>query len=566
MNRISHFFRQNRCAVADAALLAALLVPDVLTALWSGAAPAVRALGLILPAGVYVLLMSVTRRVGWNMVIIFPFMFLSAFQIVLFCLNRELVISADMWLNLPTTNPGEVFELLHSLVSALLIVVVIFIPLIVWGVWAIAKGQTVSSAALRGRRMAGAALLVTGAVIAAAARPPARTLVREIFPVNAVANLCNAVDFYGRTQRYAETSAGFAFHAVKKPGTSVRELHIVVIGETSRADNWQLTGYDRPTNAPLAGLDGLVAYPRVLSQSNTTHKSVPLLLSHLDARHYADSIYRVRSLVSAFGEAGYRTAWFSAQRRNRSFIDFFAAEADTCVFVRDTDPDAGDSALPALVREELARGFGRQLIVLHTYGSHFDYRSRYGDEARTFVPDNYAAASEAYRPQLVNAYDNTVVATSMLLRSLADMAEADGRCASLVYVSDHGEDIFDDGGDLFLHASAVPSYYQLHVPALVWFSGEYRALYPEKVSAALANRDRYVSSSSSLFHTVLDAADIATPRLDTTLSLCSRSYRPPGPLYLDGNGEAVSPAASGMPEADLERIRRIVEPLNTDRH
>ena len=71
--------------MADAALLAALLVPDVLTALWSGAPPAVRALGLILPAGVYMMLMSVTRRVGWNMVIMFPVMFLSAFQIVLFC-------------------------------------------------------------------------------------------------------------------------------------------------------------------------------------------------------------------------------------------------------------------------------------------------------------------------------------------------------------------------------------------------------------------------------------------------------------------------------------------------
>ena len=44
------------------------------------------------------------------------------------------------------------------------------------------------------------------------------------------------------------------------------------------------------------------------------------------------------------------------------------------------------------------------------------------------------------------------------------MLENQGTDAALIYTSDHGEDIFDDPRHLFLHASPVPSYYQLHIP------------------------------------------------------------------------------------------------------
>ena len=44
----------------------------------------------------------------------------------------------------------------------------------------------------------------------------------------------------------------------------------------------------------------------------------------------------------------------------------------------------------------------------------------------------------------------------------------------MLYLSDHGEDIFDDPRHLFLHASPVPSYYQLHIPFLIWMSDSYR--------------------------------------------------------------------------------------------
>ena len=57
----------------------------------------------------------------------------------------------------------------------------------------------------------------------------------------------------------------------------------MVVGETSRACNWSIYGYGRNTNPELLNTDGLTAFNRVLTESNTTHKSAPMLLSPVSA-------------------------------------------------------------------------------------------------------------------------------------------------------------------------------------------------------------------------------------------------------------------------------------------
>ena len=192
---------------------------------------------------------------------------------------------------------------------------------------------------------------------------------------------------------------------------------------------------------------------------------------------------------------------------------------------------------------------------MHTYGSHFNYRDRYGDADRRYLPDSYPSASGAYRRALVNAYDNSIVATSRLLRDIVELARRSGVVATVAYTSDHGEDIFDRGSRRFLHASAVPSYYQLHVPLLLWQSPGWRAAHPQMAEALRRNADSMAVTSSALFHTVLDMADISTPYLDRTRSLVSNAYRPAPLLYLDDRNEAVSLRGSGMPQSDIDAIK-----------
>lgn len=127
---------------------------------------------------------------------------------------------------------------------------------------------------------------------------------------------------------------------------------------------------ERETNPGLSGIGGLTAFSHVLTESNTTHKSVPMLLSPVSASSF-DSIYYQKGIITAFKEAGYQTAFFSNQRYNHSFIDFFGKEADTYDFIKedvgDSNYNPSDNELLKLVAKELGKGVSRQFIVLHTY-------------------------------------------------------------------------------------------------------------------------------------------------------------------------------------------------------
>ena len=89
------------------------------------------------------------------------------------------------------------------------------------------------------------------------------------------------------------------------------------------------------------------------------------------------------------------------------------------------------------------------LLLLHTTGSHYDYRGNYTDTFKVFVPDEYTPESMmAHRQNVINAYDNTIVKTDDFLAKL--YAQLKGYDAIVVYVSDHGQLLGEHGR--FLHA------------------------------------------------------------------------------------------------------------------
>ena len=198
---------------------------------------------------------------------------------------------------------------------------------------------------------------------------------------------------------------------------------------------------------------------------------------------------------------------------------------------------------------------GRLFIVLHTYGSHFNYRERYPDSNSVFKPDNATDADKNNRNELVNAYDNTIAYTDCLLDSVIRRIEREHCNAALVYTSDHGEDIFDDSRERFLHASPTPTYYQVHVPFIVWTSDEYATCYPETVSQAFANRDKNVSSSKSVFNTLIDLAGLSTSYADKYCSLVSDAYHEPRRIYLNDYNESVELVKSGFKEQDITNCK-----------
>jgi len=529
----------------------AITVPNLSLAFTNSIPLSANVISVVLPLSFYVWLTSLSRKTGRLVWLLFPLIFFAAFQMVLIYLYGGGVIAVDMFLNLATTNPDEAMELLDNLIPAVAGVLVLYIPLLVLAAWQWARHTSLEAAFQR--RMRRVALRTGGVMLLAAAllyvvfpRGGERQgrfeyhVENEVYPVNVFYNLALALHETWLSAHYQERVAHFRFGATPTHNTDSTEVYVLVIGETARSSNFQLYGYARPTTPQLSRESRLMVFRNVRSQSNTTHKSVPMLLTAATADDHS-RLYHEKGILAAFGEAGFHTAFFSNQLRNHSYIDFLGEEANDACFIREKQPSRrpDDEQLLPYVAQELDQHHRKLFIVLHMYGSHFNYRDRYSRANARFLPDEPTEAKAENRPQLLNAYDNTILHTDRILARLIGMLRTRHCISAVLYTSDHGENIFDDSRHLFLHASPRPSEYDTDVPLLVWTSEQFGRQYPQVVNAMRSNLRKGVESNASVFPTMLSIAGIRARACADSLSLTNRTYRLGTRYYLDDHNHAV---------------------------
>lgn len=515
---------------------------------------------IVLPLTVYALLFSLWKRVGVMTLLMIPMMCFAGFQIVLLYLYGGSIIGVDMFLNVATTNATEVGELLGNLLNAIGLILILYLPVLVLAVISICRKQYLTEAFMKRYRLIALGGVVVAVLITAGCCISVKgySLTTHLFPINIFKNLVLAFERVERLEKYEDCSRDYSYNAHSERPDSIAEVYVMVVGETSRGDNWQLGGYERETNPRLSQIPGMVYFPYALTQSNTTHKSVPMIISDLDATSF-DDIDHHKSILTAFKEAGYKTYFLSNQRRNRSYTEFFSNEADSIYYIPDHeggltfDHELVDM-MKAIVGDTIDK---KKFIILHTYGSHFNYRDRYPDSFSFFTPDDVPDANLANRDKLINAFDNSIrYIDSYLADAIATLDSLD--CpSSLIYAADHGEDIFDDRRHRFLHASPIPTSYQLHVPLLVWTSGELEGLMPDAVSSMKENSTKPVSSTLSMYHTICSLAGLEIPSLNEKLSLASDNLLPFSFKYVSDRNECLEFDDLGLPEVDMDNLKKL---------
>ena len=542
----------------------ALLLPNIALcfterlSFWAGAA------NVLLPLALYMWFFSVARCPGKTVWWAFLFVFFAAFQLVLLYLFGTGVIAVDMFLNLVTTNPGEVMELLDNLVPAVVGVFVIYLPLLILAVIHIRKKHQISVSFQHHIRKWGMEVGSIGlfCLLACYVVVDGYRVRNQLYPVNICYNLYLAFERNAASENYREASRDFKFDARSEHSADAPEVYVMVVGETARVHNFSLYGYPRNTNPLLSKIPGIKAFPNVTTQSNTTHKSVPMLLSAASAEDF-ERLFHEKGILAAFKEAGFHTVFISNQLPNHSFIDFLGEQADEHYFLKKEDASQGnhydedllqklDEILPLADASSSAHYRYRKLfVVLHSYGSHFNYQERYPRSFAYFKPDSRSEAKPENRRDLLNAYDNTLRYNDYILHGIIErlqkwegvQAKTDGvyvqPTSAMLYTSDHGENIFDDERSLFLHAAPKVSDYELHVPFIIWTSDGFSKQYPDILKALGENRSKQVQSSLSAFHTMLGIGGILTRyRLDE-YSVASGKYHPMKLLYLDDHDEAI---------------------------
>lgn len=535
---------------------AAVMIPNAILfftepySIWS------RAALLMLPAGCYLLWSVAFRRSGAAVWLGFPVIFFCALQIVLLYLFGNSVAATDMFINIVTTNPGEATELLSNIYPSVIIVCIIYLPLL-WGAFEHLRRKIDLAPGFRRRTAAaGCVLVLAGAgMLVPAYHAGRRILHNEIFPVNVAYNVTLCVREYGKIKNYDRTSAGFTYGARRTARADKREIYVYVIGEASRAANWELYGYDRPTNPCLkAKRDEFVLFRNMLSQSNTTHKCVPMILSSVGVDEH-DELFRRKGLPALFNEAGFHTWFLSNQSPQGAMIDNLARDADSLIYLT-SNPRYDMQLLDTMKRIIAADTADNLLIILHCYGSHFSYHQRYPREAAYFLPDDDVAIKRQHKRKIWNAYDNSIRYTDAFLSALIDYLASLDACSALLYSSDHGEDMLDDDRERFLHASPTTTCWQLHVASLAWFSDDYRRNFPVQAAAAAAHADT-PATTHALFQTIADIASIEGAHVDRKASLTSPLYDTTvRRCYLNDHNCAVPFPATGLDQTDLDYFRR----------
>ena len=359
----------------------------------------------------------------------------------------------------------------------------------------------------------------------------------KIYPYGFLINAYRVYATKKDIEKGREKIRNFWFHAQKEDSNGEKEVYIFVIGETGRYSSYSINGYQRETSPLLAKTKNLISYSDLFSEANITSSSLPIILTRATARDY-ERAFVEKSFVDAFKEAGFKTYWIANQSASNSFVRRISKDADDEFFMTiDFDADNNyDEKLWDFLEAVLKKEDKKVLIVLHTLGSHFRYNFRYPPSYEVFKPSlkgsfDYNMISVKNKNLFVNTYDNSILYTDFFLATTIHKLDSLKAVSALVYVADHGENLFDTPENVVMHGGSKFTEYDLHVPFFVWTSDEYDRQYPDKAENLIQNKDKRLTSDC-IFYSFLDMANITFPGQVLTKSIASEDLKEDSVRYM----------------------------------
>ena len=335
---------------------------------------------------------------------------------------------------------------------------------------------------------------------------------------------------------------------------------VLVIGESYNKHHSQLYGYDKPTTPRQMALQdegSLVAFTDVVSTWNLTSfvfKHMLSLYAVGDSGEWCDEPL----FPEVFRKAGYHVTFITNQfesKAKEAIYDFSGGfflnnpELSQRQFdSRSTRTHHYDDGVlkeyDALKKESGDRsqetGVRRQetgeLVILHLMGSHVDYRARYPQKTQTyFTPQMYDRPElNDKQKQILAHYDNSLRYNDSIVACITQrFADKD---AVVIYVPDHGEEIFDGSPYMYgrMHGANIDyrlARNEMEIPFWIWGSPQYRERHPYGW-LAIQNAKSRPLMVDALPHLLLYLGGISTPLYREELNVISPKYDQKRPRIL----------------------------------
>ena len=281
---------------------------------------------------------------------------------------------------------------------------------------------------------------------------------------------------------------------------------ILVIGEAARAKNFQLYGYDRPTN-PLLSTASVVALKGATACATYTTAAVQCILSNVDSS--LPFSRRYEPLPSYLQRSGVDVIW-----RTRNWgeppikVQLYQKTSDLSADCAGARCAYDEVLLSGLEQRIKASSSQRVLVVLHQSGSHGPaYYAKYPAEFEYFKPVcKSVELGKCSHDELINAYDNTILYEDYFLFQVIGVLKQLRDAATLmIFVSDHGESLGEYG--MYLHGIpyTIAPDVQRDIPFIVWMSDEFLR---QKAVQRGQLESQSIHSQRDIFHTVMGAFSV----------------------------------------------------------
>ncbi len=307
--------------------------------------------------------------------------------------------------------------------------------------------------------------------------------------------------------------------------TDKQNLIVFVLGETARDANFSLTGYERDTAEPLRPfLNDMTVFKQTEACGIFTRISVPCIFTPYTRTSYSEEAapYTTNAL-EILNKNNFNVQWLDNELGCNKVCNNLKTEF-TC-----TSRDCYDTELNDRLNELLPTLTGDNVVVLHQRGTHGPrYDLRTPPEHHIWQPVcKHAEYNKCTQEERVNAFDNsmrfTFFVVADLMKTLSSLT--DKYNPVLIYISDHGESIGENG--VFGRASDIKNAppEQTQVPFFIWMPESTRAAFGFD-KTCLDEKTKTQQSHDVIFHSLLGLGGIQTNVYDESLDVFAGCHRP----------------------------------------
>lgn len=451
-----------------------------------------------------------------------------------FIMSFGIIIDRSMVTNILDTTPAESFALLSPRMVVVLLLSGALMVLIAWWIKIKAPVSAWRSIISRLVSIAVSALLIVFVALLfykdyASLFRNNKELVKSLSPSNSITAGLSWYSHHRMDNLPLVRIGEDAQQRAQMQNGPRKNLTILIVGETSRAANFSLGGYAHDTN-PRLKQDNVVYFPNTTSCGTATAISVPCMFSNMPRQNYDEELaHHQEGLLDIIQRAGIQVLWNENDGGCKGACDRVPHQDVTALNLPGLciDGECQDEALFHQLEDYINNLQHDGVIVLHTIGSHGPtYYNRYPAAFRKFTPTcDTSQIQTCTQEQLVNTYDNTILYIDYIVDKAIKLLQSkqDKFTTSLVYLSDHGESLGEDG--VYLHGlpySIAPET-QKHIPMLIWMSEDYQKRYGVDNQCLQKEAQQKNFSQDNLFSTMLGMTGVSTKEYraqDDILTAC----------------------------------------------